>query len=127
MLYIKTMNRKKTTKNEPLVIHITTSEMNMLLPHVVQEKSIMSDWVKKTLNQYPKKKIQKLYIENVLPTHELNESEQDFSDFYLSQYKFQSDERIVVPILLLSPDSFENLVTDITRAYESFNSETVEF
>ena len=121
------MNRKKIKKNEHVVMNITTSKMNMLLPYVLQEKSILSDWVKKTLNQYPKKKIQKLYIENVLPTHHLNEFEQDFAEFYLSQYHFQTDERIVVPILLLSPDSFENLVTDIIRAYDSFNSEIVEF
>ncbi|MEI8085827.1 MAG: hypothetical protein WCG93_06395 [Paludibacter sp.] len=71
-------------------------------------------------------KIFNLNLDNVLPTHDLTEFETDFSDYYISLFGIQTDERVDVPILLLCPHTFANLITDIIREYDSFNSETVD-
>ena len=68
-----------------------------------------------------------LNLNNVLPTHELTEFEKDFSDYYISQFELQTDERVDVPILLLCPHTFANLITDIIREYDDFYSEIVDF
>jgi hypothetical protein len=67
-----------------------------------------------------------LNLDNVLPTHTLSEFEKDFCDYYINQFGLQTDERVDVPILLLCPHTFENLITDIIREYDSFYSEVVD-
>jgi len=67
-----------------------------------------------------------LNLDNVLPTHDLTEFEKDFSDYYISQFELQTDERVDVPILLLCPHTFANLITDIIREYDSFFTEIVD-
>ena len=72
-------------------------------------------------------KIFNLNVDNELPIHQnLTEFEKEFADYYISRFELQTDERVDVPILLLCPDSFENLLVDIIREYDSFYSEIVD-
>ena len=71
-------------------------------------------------------KIFNFNLDNVLPNHDLTSFEEDFSDYYISQFKLQEDDRVDVPILLLCPNTFANLITDIIREYDSFHSDTVD-
>ena len=66
-------------------------------------------------------------LDNVLQTHQnLTEEEKSFSDFYINKFDFQTDERVDVPLLILCPYSFENLLVDIIRDYNFYLSDLVE-
>lgn len=66
-------------------------------------------------------------LDNVLQIHQnLTEEEKSFSDFYINKFDFQTDERVNVPLLILCPDSFQNLLVDIIRDYNLYLSDLVE-
>ena len=72
-------------------------------------------------------KIFNFNLDNVLPIHKnLTEEEKSFSDFYISQFGLETDERVDVPFLILCPFSFQNLITDIIRDYNLYLSDLVD-